>query len=106
MEEIVSYFKPRKWYNKHIFPLIPTLEFKKANVYNTSGFTFKWLIFTIWTIDSPSFELTIVANTHWGIGIIGLLPFFRWVIAIPCPEKLGMWIDRNFSRSRNFYNSN
>ena len=106
MEQVVSNYKPRKWYNKHIFPLIPTMEVEKANDHNTSRFTFKWLIFTIWTIDSPSFELAIVADTHWGVGIIGLLPFFRWVIAIPCPEKVGMWIDRHFSRARRFYNSN
>lgn len=103
VKENVNY-KPRKWYNKYLFPLIPTLEIRKADKNNTWNFTFKWLIFTIWTIDSPSFELSVVADTHWGIGIVGLLPFFRWIIAIPCPEKLGMWINKHFSRAKHFYN--
>jgi len=103
MEQKASNIKQKKWYNKDIFPLIPNIETRKSDEHNTSGFTFKWLFFTIWTIDSPSFEVAIVADTHWGIGFIGLLPFVRWVIAIPCPEKLGMWISRNLSRSRRFY---
>lgn len=103
--ELSSSFKPRKWYNNHIFPLIPTLKIKKADEHNTSGFTFKWLFFTIWTLDSPSFEIAIVADTHWGIGFVGLFPYLRWVIAIPCPEKVGMWINKNLSRSGSF-NSN
>ena len=93
--------KARKWYNNMTFPIIPSLDLKKANKHNTSGFTFHWLFFKVWTIDSPSFEISIVADTYWGIGIIGLLPYFRWVIAIPCPMELGIWIDKNFSRSRN-----
>ena len=97
-------YRKQKWYNKNIFSLIPLLEIKKANEHNTSEFTFRWLFFTVWTIDCPSFEIAIVADTHWGIGMIGLFPYFRWCISIPCPEKIGTWIDRRFSRARRFYN--
>ena len=90
----------QKWYNKNIFSLVPLVEIRKSNENNTSGFTFRWLFFTIWTIDNPSFEIAIVADTHWGIGIVGLLPYFRWCVSIPCPEKVGSWINKRFSRSR------
>ena len=73
---------------------------RKANEYNTSGFTFRWLFITLWTIDSPSFEIAIVADTHWGVGLVGLFPYLRWCISIPCPERIGSWINKHFSRSR------
>jgi len=102
-EGVVANGKPKaiRWYNNRTFPLVPMLEIKKANKHNTSGFTFKWLFFTVWTLDNLSFELAIVADTHWGVGLVGLLLYLRWVIAIPCPYKLDVWISRNFSRNRN-----
>lgn len=100
MEDVNSNIKKNKWYKKYIFPLIPILEIKKSDKNNLGGFTFKWLFFTVWTIDSPCFEIAVVVDTHWGIGVVGLLPFFRWVVAIPCPENIGIWINRNLSRTR------
>jgi len=100
-----GFCRKQKWYNMNIFSLVPILEIKKADQHNTSGFTFRWLFFTVWTLDSPSFEFAIVADTHWGIGFIGLLPYLRWIATIPCPEKLGIWIHRKFSRARRFYNA-
>ena len=100
-----GFCRKQKWYNKNIFPLVPILEIKKADQNNTGSFNFRWLFFTAWTLDSPSFEFAIVADTHWGIGFIGLLPYLRWVVTIPCPEKLGIWIDRKFSRASRFYNA-
>lgn len=91
-------YRKQRWYNKNVFPLIPLLEVKKANEHNTSGFTFRWLFITVWTLDSVQFELALNADTHWGIGLKGLLPFLRWVIAIPCPERTGIWINKHFSR--------
>lgn len=91
-------YRTQKWYNRNIFPLIPVLELKKANEHNTGGFTFRWLFITLWTLDSVQFELAITADNHWGLGFKGLLPYLRWVVAIPCPEKLGFWIDKYFSR--------
>ena len=91
-------FRNEKWYSKNVFPLIPILELKKANEHNTSGFTFRWLFITLWTLDNVQFEFAFVADTHWGIGFVGLLPFLRWVIAIPCPEKVGIWWSNLTSR--------
>lgn len=91
-------YRKEKWYNRNIFPLVPLITIKKSDDNNTSGFTFRWMVFTFWSLDSFSFELSIVATTHWGIGIIGILPYLRWVIAIPCPERLGIFIDRKLGR--------
>lgn len=93
----------QKWYSRNIFPLIPILEVKKSDEYNTSGFTFRWLFITLWSLDNIDFEISFVITSHWGIGFIGILPYLRWVLAIPCPEKLGIWIDKKFNRGRNLY---
>ena len=97
-------FRKQKWYNKNVFPLIPILEIKKADKHNTSGFSFRWLFFTFWSLDSLGFEVSFVISNHWGIGFIGILPYLRWVIAIPCPEKLSIYINKKLSRDRQFYN--
>jgi hypothetical protein len=87
-----------KWYNRNIFPLVPLIATRKADEYNTASFSFRWLVFTFWSLDAFQFELSFNVDTHWGMGIKFLLPYFRGVVAIPCPERLGIWIDRNLSR--------
>ncbi len=99
-----GYYRKEKWYNKNVFPLVPVITVSKANEYNTSGFTFRWLFFTVWTLDCFSFEFSVVATTHCGIGLIGIIPFLRWVIAIPCPVRLGILIDRKLGRRRRYQN--
>lgn len=93
--------KVRKWYNNYTFPLIPVYEFKKGNKYNTNGFTFHWLFIKIWSLDAFQFELAIVVDTHWGIGITALLPYLRIVFCIPCPVKLQILVQRNLWRKPN-----
>jgi hypothetical protein len=95
-------YRIQKWYSKQIFPLVPLLEIKKEDEYNTSGFTFRWLFLTVWVLDSFKFEFAIVADTHWGIGFVGILPYLRWVFAIPCPVKLGIWIDNKLQRQTTY----
>lgn len=93
-----GFHRKEKWYNRNIFPLIPVVAFRKAGDHNTSNFTFRWLFFTFWSLDAFQFELSFNISTHWGIGFTFLLPYLRGVIAIPCPERLGYWIDRNLNR--------
>lgn len=90
--------RKQKWYNKNIFPLIPVIERRKENKYNTSSFSFRWLFFTFWTLDGFQFELAFTIDTHWGIGVTFLLPYLRGVIAIPCPERLVYWVHRKLNR--------
>ena len=91
-------YRKEKWYNRNVFPLVPVITIGKADKHNTSSFSFRWLFFTIWTLDSFGFELAIVADTYWGVGLKGILPYIRWVVAIPCPERLGFFIDRKLDR--------
>ena len=93
-----GYYQKEKWYNRNIFPLVPVITIKKSDEHNTSGFTFRWLFFTFWSLNSFQFELSFNIDTHWGIGITFLLPYLRGVIAIPCPERLGIFIDRKLGR--------
>lgn len=92
--------REQKWYNRNIFPLVPVLEIRKADEHNTSNFTFRWMFLTLWTLDVPSIEVAVVADTHWGFGVIGILPYLRWVFTIPCPEKVSMRIHKNLSRGK------
>lgn len=91
-------FRVQKWYNRNLFPLVPLVEIKKADKYNTKGFNFRWLFFTFWSLDSFQFELSFNIDTHWGIGITFLIPYLRGVIAIPCPERLTIILDKKLSR--------
>ncbi len=91
-------YRNEKWYNKNVFPLVPVVVFKKADKWNTSSFSFRWLVFTVWSRNSFDFELSLVIDTHWGIGIIGLLPYLRWVVTIPCPEMLSILISKKLDR--------
>lgn len=95
--------KPRvqKWYNHNLFPLIPCIEVRKEDSRNTWNMSFRWLFFTIWTLDSFQFELAIVADTHWGVGIIGVLPYLRWVCTVPCPEFITFFVQKNLNRGFN-----
>ncbi len=95
-------YKPRKWYNSYRFPLIPIIKVREANEYNTRSISFHWLFFQFWTLDSFNFEVSFVVSEHWGIGVIGIFPYLRWVVAIPLPEKFGMWVQKNlWRRSKN-----
>ncbi len=89
----------QKWYNKNVFPLIPLITTRKADKHNTSNFSFRWLVFTFWSLDAFQIEVAFTMCTHWGIGVTFLLPYLRGVIAIPCPEKLGIFIDKYLQRT-------
>lgn len=91
-------YRKQKWYNRNVFPLIPIVSIRKADQHNTSGFTFRWLFFTAWTLDAVEFEIAVTIDSHWGIGLKGILPYLRWCISIPCPEKIAIWIQRNLWR--------
>lgn len=98
-------YRKEKWYNNHVFPLIPIIIVKKKDKYNTSGFSFKWLFFNLWSLDSFAFELSFVCTSHWGIGIIGILPYLRWVVTIPLPipYKWNYILDRKTEDSLEIY---
>ena len=98
MDVAVSNYKPRKWYNRYIFPLVPVFTTREANEHNTSGFSFDWLFIKIWSRDSIDLEFAFVLSEHWGIGITALLPYLRIVVCIPCPPKLGIWCQKNLWR--------
>jgi len=93
-----GYCRKEKWYNMNIFPLVPVVQIKEKDQHNTTGFSFRWLFFTFWSLDSFGFEFAFVLDTHWGMGFIGVLPYLRWVICIPCPEKISIFVSRKLNR--------
>lgn len=77
------------------------LRVRHGDKHNTTNFTFDIGIVKVWSMDSFQFEITAVANTHWGIGFVGLLPYLRWVVALPIPQNLGIKFDELTRRKPN-----
>jgi hypothetical protein len=98
VQDNLSYNFKRTWYNNEIFPLIPIYRPKKSDEHNTAGFSFSWLFIKIWSLDAFGFELAVNVDGHWGIGVTAILPYLRVVLCIPCPQRLGMWVQRNLWR--------
>lgn len=86
--------KKDTWYRNRNFPLLPIITTKKGDEHNTSSFSFFWLFFTVWTLDIVYFEIGMVASSHWGFGVIGILPYLRWAITIPLPTIMSDAIDK------------
>jgi hypothetical protein len=105
MADVKSYVSKvkDKWYNNCKFPLIPRLEIRKANEHNTKGFTFNWLFFTVWSLDSFSFEVSLVCTGHWGLGVIGIFPYLRWAVTLPMPRQIDSWVSKNLDRKPKGY---
>lgn len=53
---------------------------------DSKRFLFNWIFFKAWSLPHVTFEVALVVDTFWGIGVIGLLPYLRWAIAIPLPH--------------------
>lgn len=70
-----------------------------GNKYNAPSFSLNLGILKIWSLTHCSFEMGVVCDTHWGIGAIGIFPYLRWVLAIPCPEKFSMWFGEKTRRT-------
>lgn len=87
-----------RWYNNYHFPLVPIIDVRQANEHNTKSVSVNWLFFKFWTLDAFQFEVALVADTHWGIGLTALLPYLRVVVCIPMPIKMQMWVQRNLWR--------
>lgn len=84
--------RKHKWYKGYKFPLIPVLEIDHRDEERDQipGFYFHWLFIRIWTLFHIQFEIGLTLSTHWGVGVIMLLPYLRIVFCIPCPY----WIER------------
>jgi membrane-associated phospholipid phosphatase len=91
--------KPKKWYNSNIFPIIPQFKYKPAcDSWDTSNWSFHWLFFKLWSLDAFEFELSIAVSSHWGIALLGIFPYTRWVIGVPLPYKVTSWVQRKLWR--------
>lgn len=66
---------------------------RKGDKYNTGGFTLDLGLIKLWSLDNCAFEAGIVCDTHWGIGATGILPYLRWIVCIPLPNRFKFWWD-------------
>jgi len=98
VKENENYRKPT-WYRSNKFPLLPNVVKRKSDKHNTRSFSFHWLFFKFWILDSFNLELSVVCSGHWGIGVIGILPYLRWAVSIPVPDKLSFWLEKKTNRA-------
>lgn len=98
MDECKTEQKPGRWYNSYEFPLIPQFTYRKGDKWNTDDYSFHWLGIRLWTLDSFDFDLSVGISCHWGIYVSGVLPYLRWVFAIPLPYKWCNFIQANLWR--------
>ncbi len=75
------------------------LRTTEGNKYNAPSFSINLGILKIWSLTHCSFEMGIVCDTHWGIGAIGIFPYLRWVLTMPCPQKFSMWFGEKTKRT-------
>lgn len=94
-----------KWYRDVKFPLVPRLRVlppgRPPSEYDDGRigyFWFRWLIFTAYSFEVPSFEVAVVCDTNNGIGFHGVLLYVRWFVCVPCPRRLGMRINNALRR--------
>ncbi len=97
MKENSNYKQP-KWWNHPTFPLVPLFKYRPADYHNTAGWCFTWLGIKLWTLDAANFELAVVLDDHWGLGVTAIVPYLRIAITIPMPMKMAMWLQKNLWR--------
>lgn len=78
-EEAMKY---NKWYYYHRFSLVPVFKTRKPDRYNTRSFSFHWLIFRFWTMDSVDTGLEINFDFE-NLYIRGRLPYCIFGVFIP-----------------------
>ena len=94
-----NYLKVRdKWYNNQICPIVPMFWILKEDRCNTSGFYFKWLVFSIKSRDCFDFEIIITCSFTSGMGLNLMLLYLDIEICIPPPERLREWVKNNLWR--------
>jgi len=96
-------YYPKKAIKCGRFFFTPQIAYRKKNKYNSTNFTFNWLILNIWTLDHFDFEVAINIGTHWGIGITMVLPYLRIVCCVPCPFFIERWVNKYLYRAPKIY---
>lgn len=83
------------WWQLPQFPLVPMYEYRPADKWNCSQWSFSWLFFRYWSLDhvglemSAAFDVTSLGGSAFRLAFI--LPYTRIVLSVPLP--LG-WLDR------------
>lgn len=77
--------KHRKWYRWHKFPLLPNVEYKARNEWNSTHISFSWLFLRVWTMDSPDIGLHFDLQDS-GMSVRLRLPYLNihfWLLPFP-----------------------
>jgi hypothetical protein len=88
------------WYHWHRFAVLPNLQIKKADQYNTWGFSFHWLVFRCWTMDSPDITFSVNLNDQ-SLNIRFEPPYMCMGLFIPVFPQT--WSQKLWRKTRNCY---
>src|SRR5262244_1090736 len=74
-----------RWYNWIRFPLVPIIHYDPGDQWNSSGASFSWLNFRLWTVDDFAIGLEFMIE-EVGIWIRFRIPYvnmYLWLIPFP-----------------------
>lgn len=73
------------WWQWHRFPLIPVFDWCEGNKWNNPGFSFSWLMFRFWSLDSFAFCVEFHVE-EIGVFVRVQLPYLNcyvWLLLFP-----------------------
>lgn len=78
----------RPWYQWHRFPLVPIINRRKGDKWNTDSWSFNWLFFSFWSLDHVTFEFEAGVKTSFDpcIFVGAVLPYLRVFVQVPLPR--------------------
>lgn len=80
-QDVASYI-PDPWYRWWRFPIFPHLRTRKADEQNTSSFSFHWLIFRVWSMDSVEIKVEIALDDQRFVAR-AMVPYLIFGIFVP-----------------------
>lgn len=82
----------RTWYRYYRFPVLPLLDIREADEWNSWAFAFSWLFLRVWNLDSVSLALRIELSGG-GLIVQLIVPYMSIVVhLLYFPQRLESWV--------------
>lgn len=83
------------WLYDHRFSILPNIRFRAADRWNTWSVNVHWLVFRVWTMDSPEIGAEVTFDGSM-LQIRARFPYLITGVFIPFLSP--MWVQRHFWR--------
>lgn len=100
MSQEVASCVPEPWYHWYRFPVVPHLRTRKENEHNTASFSFSWLVFRVWSMDSVEIKAEVSLDDQ-NLVVRGMIPYLIFGVWIPVfPQSFMQKLWRKSPRMR------